>query len=498
MGTNKSAIALLRVSTDKQDVARQRSDIERVKRTYQLDIARTLELVGVSGTATLDHAGVQRVLADLGQPDVGGIAISSLDRLFRPGKRYGQFAILDRFVDAGKVIWSAREGLVDPTTDEGYDKCISAGGRAGAEWRELRRRTREGKEVYRLKGLHPDGKNKLPRGVLYTVPRDADGRKIGDGKWSYDPVELLRARKGYSLLFAGWSYRAIAKELGGWTARGIHTWLGNPLWHGIRRYEPRGERKEPLEIRVIPEVDAAIDAVMWQKAQAILTTRSKEWGLSRRPPRFLLTGLLRCAVCGKPLYGRSGRKGITRFEYYQCSSGKNGARFKCGVKASSHDALDRAVEKVVADYLLDTKVLLRLLETAQQDTKPQTDTASAEKEVAKLEVKRTRIVDLAVDGVITREDCSTRLKTLDAQIRELRTTIPVPAPVVDIKRLTQALTRAFAGFARRPFPEKQAFLRKAFKNFVIGNRTIESLTLNGAYIGELQSLAKVSPRPSLP
>jgi hypothetical protein len=48
-------------------------------------------------------------------------------------------------VDEGKVIWFWREGEIDPTTDEGYDKCISADGRAGVEWRGLRRRTLDGR-----------------------------------------------------------------------------------------------------------------------------------------------------------------------------------------------------------------------------------------------------------------------------------------------------------------------------------------------------------------
>jgi len=119
----KNIIELLRVSTDLQDVARQRTDLERLKKRFNLSALRTLELHGVSGTATLDNKQVQQILKDLGNAEVAGIGLSSLDRLFRP-KRYGQFAILDRFVDEGKVIWSLREGEIDPATDEGYDKCI--------------------------------------------------------------------------------------------------------------------------------------------------------------------------------------------------------------------------------------------------------------------------------------------------------------------------------------------------------------------------------------
>ena len=97
--TSMDLIALLRVSTDLQDVQRQRSDIERLKQKFGIKIRRTLELVGLSGTATLDDEQVQQVLADLKKTGVGGIAVSSLDRLFRPGKRFGQFAILDYFMD---------------------------------------------------------------------------------------------------------------------------------------------------------------------------------------------------------------------------------------------------------------------------------------------------------------------------------------------------------------------------------------------------------------
>ena len=67
------------------------------------------------------------------------------------------------------------------------------------------------------------------------------------------------------------------------------------------------------------------------------------------------------------------------------------------------------------------------------------------------------------------------------------------APAMDTLALAKALACAFAGFARRPFAEKQAFLRKAFRHFVVGSRTIGSVTLSGAYLGELQNSAKVSP-----
>jgi len=64
----KRIIALLRVSTDAQDVARQRADLERLKAKFGLSVNRVLELVGVSRTATLDNAQIQQLLADLERP----------------------------------------------------------------------------------------------------------------------------------------------------------------------------------------------------------------------------------------------------------------------------------------------------------------------------------------------------------------------------------------------------------------------------------------------
>ena len=50
----RNIIELLRTSTDLQDVARQRTDLERLKKRFNLQAVRTLELHGVSGTATLE------------------------------------------------------------------------------------------------------------------------------------------------------------------------------------------------------------------------------------------------------------------------------------------------------------------------------------------------------------------------------------------------------------------------------------------------------------
>src|SRR5215471_2387479 len=101
----RRAIAILRVSTDQQDVERQRRDVAAAARVHDLEITRTLELSDLSGTKMLDHAEVRRVLADLARPDIAGVVVSAIDRMVRPDMP-GDMAIFDPFKRLHKLIWT--------------------------------------------------------------------------------------------------------------------------------------------------------------------------------------------------------------------------------------------------------------------------------------------------------------------------------------------------------------------------------------------------------
>jgi DNA invertase Pin-like site-specific DNA recombinase len=162
----KKALALLRVSTDGQDVARQRSDIEKLKKLHSLEIIRTLELIGISGTTTLSNEEVQQVLREVQQPGVDGLAVSSVDRLFRP-QRGSHFGILEGLQEARKTIWTVRDGTIEVWTDSGWTRAMEAGVRAGSELREIARRCRDGKAEKRMSGAHVNGNERLPDGLRF-------------------------------------------------------------------------------------------------------------------------------------------------------------------------------------------------------------------------------------------------------------------------------------------------------------------------------------------
>jgi DNA invertase Pin-like site-specific DNA recombinase len=388
-GGHLNLIALLRVSTDDQDVARQRTDIEKLKKKYpEIRIVRIVELVGVSGTATLENKHVQKILTELQDPNVQGIAISSLDRLFRPGKRYGQWAILDHFVDASKAIWSHREGHIDPSTDEGYEKCMAAGGRAGAEWRILKQRTIDGKMEKAMDGFLPHGN---PRYGYDIVGRKHTG-VIGRGKavinekespvveeifrWAdcdvatYDIAARLNKD---GILSKGHNGKPPAKWTRTTVLRVLHCtdYIGKHVWKGIPIPVPR-----------------IISDELFYRVQAKMAARKERW-VGRPSKLFLLRGYLWCGRCKHRCVGK-GNKGVTRKRrcYYMCGniSNKPPQKRLCQAPAIWVPLLEAAAWGAIWGMLKNPRLLLQMGRAIYADSlKPDEKRATRiEKEIAQL------------------------------------------------------------------------------------------------------------------
>ena len=104
------------------------------------------------------------------------------------------------------------------------------------EWRELRRRTTQGKELLRTRGGNPNGSLVLPRGIGSEPVKNAAGRTIG-AKWFYIEPDASRIRQAYDLLFERRSWADIAARIGGsFTFNGVRTSLRNTVWKGIRTH----------------------------------------------------------------------------------------------------------------------------------------------------------------------------------------------------------------------------------------------------------------------
>jgi DNA invertase Pin-like site-specific DNA recombinase len=196
----RRAIAILRVSTDGQDVERQRRDAATAARIHSLEIVRTLELSDLSGTKMLTNGEVRRVLADLSRRDIDGVVISAIDRLVRPGV-LGDLAIFDAFQKSGKKIWTPGQEI-DLNTQAGFLTSGIMGVIAGFERQMILARTSAGKEIARQRGGNPSGSTVLPRGVAYSKTSG----------WSHVEPDVSRVARAYDLLFERRSLRDIRRR----------------------------------------------------------------------------------------------------------------------------------------------------------------------------------------------------------------------------------------------------------------------------------------------
>jgi hypothetical protein len=96
------------------------------------------------------------------------------------------------------------------------------------------------------------------------------------------------------------------------------------------------------------------------------------------------------------------------------------------------------------------------------------------------------IVEMRSDGLITREECATRISSVDQELQSARAAAAqVPAPAMDVKALACGLAVAFAAFAALPYDQKLGLLRRAVRDIVLDGARIPSLTLRGGFLGEI-------------
>lgn len=483
----RRVIGLLRVSTNAQDLERQKVDVQRVVASYDLDLVRSEEVDGVSGRHVQQDPQFQKVFRDLKRADIAGVAVSALDRLFRPDF-YSDFAILDHFRDNKKLIFSSKEGPLDPATDAGFMMSLMSGAQAGMEWRELRRRSLQGKEVKRRQGRHVNSPSSLPRGVAFDTQT---------GQWRFEEPDRSRIEKAFELLFRGVSYRDMAEEVGGgWSGSGLQRALTNPVWRGVRRYDvgtrcSANRREEAFEVAIPIRL---MSDQRFEEAQKIIRDRHSNWAKSKRPDSpFLALGLLKCN-CGKPYFTRTDYRPGKHHWYYCASRHPNGRG--CGSHSLWQADVDEGIKGLVSEYLLQPELLRVIAAASLKQMGPDKGAAAKlAREMAKLDGKRKRFIEMRGDAVISREELAARLGALDRERDALRALLPQETPSVEPEHLVKIIVTRLAKFPYLALGEQREQLQEVVKEFGVRDGAIDGFELAPGFLAELQnSGAKALPQ----
>ncbi|BDG59731.1 recombinase family protein [Caldinitratiruptor microaerophilus] len=148
---------------------------------------------------------------------------------------------------------------------------------------------------------------------------------------------------------------------------------------GLNRYRPPGEkvwaRERPREEWIPVPVPAIIDPDTWYRAQELMARAKQLW--SRHREQYLLSGLVRCSVCGNTMTGANRKHWGKYRRTYTCRKSFAGARHPgCGQEISA-DRLEARVWAEVEAWLHDPDLLVATIDAP--------DTESLERELAEVE-----------------------------------------------------------------------------------------------------------------
>jgi DNA invertase Pin-like site-specific DNA recombinase len=362
---------------------------------------------------------------------------------------------------------------------------------------------------------HIDSKRKsaaVKSGLRRSAERgDWHGGPVPDGYKAGPPIESgprglvideTRApiiRRMFALGLEGLSYSAIARQLnaeghttrpwpGGkhphnglpWASESVGDKLSNPVYTAVLALN----RKYPDEQHIPGNWDPIIDTADFDRLGAKATMRSRK-PTGRPTNRYLLSGLARCDVCGRPMYSRKSnypRKDGTYRKTYICVNryGKGGT---CRAAPVDADRIDAFIRDRIGDFFIDFE---KWAEEQAEVNRREHDIAdeslvARRKELAswnkKRDAARERYIEQATDA---REDvlehCIGAVKAAEEAVAQAEARLaatPAEAPtdamldaynalrkvlLTDNAPLNERLKRLYAEFRIRTEPDERCYL----------------------------------------
>jgi len=296
---------------------------------------------------------------------------------------------------------------------------------------------------------------------------------------------------------------------------------------GVKRFQPRPEAEwltlEQPALRIVSDEQCqAAHARLAQSRDAYL--RAQGGRLNGRPvngleSKYLLTGLLRCGVCGGGMVVNSRQSGTRRKYVYVCSANRFRGRAVCGNNLwAPLDAADHAILAALERDLLTPDVLDVALTEAVAMLTPTGETVEQRRagllaEQRQLEAELGRLTDAIVSGGGALPTLTAAIKTREARLAEVRRDLAtlgkvreLDAPGLEALRADlRARLTDWRGLLRRQPTQGRQILRKLLVGrLTLTPRTTESgrayayegeATVSGLLSGSLASAtAVVAPR----
>ncbi len=340
--TNNRAVAIVRVSTAEQareerySIPHQKTHILEECRHRSLDLVHFFEFVH-SGATVLSSASNEKteILAFIRDYSISIVIVHELDRLSR--SMLDTLLFVDELNKLDVAFISIHDGF-DTTTAQGQLQMhiLSA-------FSEYFRKQLASKVLGGMIERAKQGKN---------MGRRPLGYKIGPQGYEVDEEEAKIVRLIHSMyLEQNMGLRGIADHF---NSMGLKSQRGNAWSHVSVREIIENEVYTGTfiwsNIRVENNHPAIIDRHIWEKTQQRRRSK-KALGGRAQNGLYLLSGLLKCGVCGEStLVGRHARKGKYQYRYYTCNNYASKGTSSCTSGYIRADKLEEFVLKAVEDF----------------------------------------------------------------------------------------------------------------------------------------------------
>ncbi|MGE0902983.1 MULTISPECIES: recombinase family protein [Dehalococcoides] len=276
----------------------------------------------------------------------------------------------------------------------------------------------------------------------YSKVKVADGNKTRS-KLKIKPDEANIVKKMFDAIISGKGITEIVKELNNtgipspknkrWGKTSIYSILSNEVYTGTVVWGRNSKRNlEP--IRVTNSCEPIIDKQIFDTVKQILKQRAPQVTHPRiTSSHFLLSGLTRCAYCGRPMTGCNAKSG--HFSYYVCQSLRRHGAQTCKAKYIPAPKLEKQILEKISGNILTEDNLRELLELSNQEMDKAFESVKCEQnilddKITDIDYRLSNIYKAIESGNFDLPDLSPRLKELHKQKAllstkqtELKTTI---------------------------------------------------------------------------
>lgn len=319
-----------RISEDPNDtrlgVQRQREDTETLARLRGWTVHRHYTDNDLSAyKRKVVRPEFEQLLADLNAGVIDGIVAYDLDRLVRQPRDLER--AIELYEQSGRV-FATVQGDLDLSTPDGITMARVMVAFANKSSMDTARRVKRTHLSLAMSGAPVGGTR--PFGWL------ADRKTL-------DPKEAALVREAARKLLAGsavhgivrdWQQRCVLTPHGNqWQTGPFRTMMRSPRLAGWRVYQGRvlrGEDDQPVQGLWTPILTVEV----WEQVAARL---ARQPGEPRRGAgaKYLLSGLIRCALCGKAMRGNAHNRYSTFT--YACASPTNGGCGKVAIAGGKTD-----------------------------------------------------------------------------------------------------------------------------------------------------------------